>query len=165
MQKKKVIGEGKNSPYALPMLKSFFFLSLLLPSVCVLFSCGSSEYFLKQVDEDDPHASLSLRNGTTQVVKIDGKYAPEEALYSIRLKPGKHLIEVTHQASQIGGLGAFLGLPGRDLSASATMEIDLVPGRSYRPECNVSGSQGAVFYLVDQNGLRTNLTRAATQTY
>lgn len=142
-------------------MKNFLFLSLLLGFFA---SCGSPNYFIKQADAGDPHATLAVKNGTTQIVKVDGKYPPEGA-EMIRLQPGVHTLEVNSQASQMGALNALLGLPGRDVSTQTTMEVDLAPTKTYRPDCNINGARGASFYLIDQAGIRSNFSRAYSQGY
>lgn len=142
-------------------MKTLTFLSLLS---LFFVSCGSTNYFLKEVSAKDPHASISLRDGTTQVIKIDGKYPPEDAGHSIRLAPGAHTLEVSSQMQQTGFLNSFLGAPGREITSQTTMQVDLAPGKSYRPSCNVGG-RGAAFFLIDQTGHRSNFTRAYSRAY
>ena len=143
-------------------MKNIFLLSLIL---AVLTSCGSQSYFIKQADDNDPHAVLVLKDGATQVVKIDGKYPPEDAPASVRLEPGLHTIDVTHQATQVGFLNSILGTAGREVTTHSTMTVDLAPGKRYRPSCNSYGSSGASFFLIDQSGVRSNFTQSAVQNF
>ncbi len=142
-------------------MKKFSTLALL---IVFLVSCGSPNYFFKQADASDPHAILAVKNGTTQVVKVDGKYPPDGA-EMIRLEPGVHTLEVNSQASQMGAFNALLGLPGRDVNTQTTMQVDLAPSKTYRPDCNINGARGASFYLIDQSGIRSNFSRAYSQGY
>lgn len=143
-------------------MKSMHYLLLLITGFLV--SCGSPDYFLKQESKGDPHATLSLRNGATQITKIDGKYPPEKGGATVRLKPGSHTLEVSTQGQQVGMLNGFLGVPGREVSSQAIMPVDLAPGKFYRPEASMNAA-GTYFYLRDEAGLRSSMTRSYTSGY
>lgn len=137
---------------------------LLLVLAGFLVSCGSPNYFLKEASKGDPHAVLSLRNGATQITKIDGKYPPEEGGATVRLEPGAHTIEVATQGQQVTIFNGLFGAPGQEVSAQAIMPVDLGPGKFYRPEATINAA-GTYFFLRDESGIRSSLTRSFTSSY
>ena len=143
-------------------MKSIHYLLLCITGLLV--SCGSPDYFIKQASKGDPHATLSLKNGATQITKIDGKYPPEEAGATVRLEPGPHTIEVATQGQQVGVFNGILGTPGREISSQAIMPVDLAPGKFYRPDASMNAA-GTYFFLRDEAGLRSSLTRSYTSGY
>jgi len=143
-------------------MKSMHYLLLVIAGL--LASCGSPDYFLKEASKGDPHATLSLRNGSTQITKIDGKYPPEDAGATVRLKPGQHTLEVSAQGQQVGPLNGILGMPGREISSQAIMPADLAPGKFYRPDSSLNAA-GTYFFLRDEAGMRSSITRSYTSGY
>lgn len=142
-------------------MKSIQFLVILCAGFFV--SCSSPDYFYKQSSKGQPHATLALRNGTTQVLKIDGKYPPEKATATVRLEPGQHLIEVATQ----GQRSSYLGFPGYtrpEITAQGLMTADMAPGKTYRPEANIRSS-GTYFFLRDEGGIRSAATKAHSAHY
>jgi len=147
-----------NSVY-MSVMKSYpLFLMALLG---LLASCSSSDYFVKEAKKRAPHAVLALRNGPTQINKINDKYPPEDAGTTIRLAPGKHRLEVSSTGQQAIVMGGLFGAPSQEISSEGIMQVDLAPGKSYRPEATLNAA-GTYFFLRDENGNRTSVTRSYT---
>jgi len=137
---------------------------LLLLALGSIVSCGAPNYFIKEEGKRSPHAVLALRDGATQIIKIDNLYPPEEAGATVRLKPGKHTLEVATAFNQNGVLNTLLGTPGQQKSSRGILHVDLAPGQSYRPDA--SYQSGAVyFFLRDGSGLTSQAARSYSTSY
>jgi|GEM_PF-4962382 len=140
-------------------MKSFSILLLLFTGLFV--SCSSNDYFIKEAGKRSPHAVLTLSNGPTQITKINGKYPPEKATTSVRLEPGSHTVEVSSTGQQATVFGGFFGGATQEISSQAIMQVDLAPGKTYRPEATLNAA-GTYFFLRDENGNRSSVTRSYT---
>jgi len=145
-------------------MKAYLIIPFAILSTLFLASCGSPNYFYEQESKRAPHAQLSLRNGATQILKINGKYAPQDTGAFVRLTPGRNQIEVATTGQQATVFSGLFGAPGVELSAQAIMHVDVAPGKYYRPESVVQPA-GTYFFLRDENGIPTGRTRAYSSAY
>jgi len=63
-----------------------------------------------------------------------------------------------------GIFNGLFGAPGQEVSAQAIMPVDLGPGKFYRPEATINAA-GTYFFLRDESGIRSSLTRSFTSSY